>query len=544
MDLWVIAAAAGAGYVAKNLQNLSADKREGLVGNSLKYSYDVQSESRNFLQQFRDKTCPLRRLAQQRNEDNVFLDVDINSLEERLEFEDGGNRTFSRGKLVKDGRCVHPIRPLNSLGSCVENMEQSASVSPVRPVLVTDGRWGNTSSCVDFDGCREEAKRENAASSSSSSSKQFESVEELRKSKKSSSDLQQNGYRDARSPHSQGPETMLLFITGMTIGILSATWSWKKEVDKLNKQLNQMDSLVQDLHEELDMKEMIMVKELQTDEGVLPSASISSPVEIFDESNKFYSLNTNEKNAENLELLSRIEEELQAELEMLEQNMKVSAVERLSSVVEIDPDFEPEIVRGDLKATMVNDASESGTETTDTTTNCSKPANYAVSPRELSLRLHELLESRLEARIKELEIELGNRQNMISGKRFSYSETESSSTHQSPTCICSAHDILPEEASTYKGNKGILLKLIDKEEEKEDGEHDSISHHGVVMEEDRSETLVQDMQQFWDKQRGMSFMYNEDSTSEDEGSDESDMLLIKQIVERRKSGSNFNLRID
>lgn len=204
--------------------------------------------------------------------------------------------------------------------------------------------------------------------------------------------------------------------------------------------------------------------------------------------------------------------------------------------MQIDPDFEPEIVQGDLKATMVNDASESGNETTDTMTNCSKPANYAVSPRELSWRLHELIESRLEARIKELEIELGNRQNTISGRRFSYSETESSSTHQSPTCICSGHDKLQERASTYKDNNGILLKVIDKEQEKEDGEYDSISHHGLVM-EDRSEALVQDIQ------RRTSFMYSGDSTSEDEGSDESDMLLIKQIVERRKSGSNFNLRI-
>lgn len=187
--------------------------------------------------------------------------------------------------------------------------------------------------------------------------------------------------------------------------------------------------------------------------------------------------------------------------------------------MQIDPDFEPEIVQGDLKATMVNDASESGNKATDTT-NCSKPANYVVCPRELSWRLHELIESRLEARIKELEFELGNRQDMISARRFSYSETESSSTHQSPTCICSGHDKL-QEASTYKDNNGILLKVIDKEQE-----------------------TVQDMQQFRDKQRGTSFMYNEDSTSEDEGSDESDMLLIKQIVERRKSGSSFNLRID
>lgn len=231
---------------------------------------------------------------------------------------------------------------------------------------------------------------------------------------------------------------------------------------------------------------------------------------------------------------------------------------------QLDPDFEPDIVQGDLKPTMVNGAPESGNETTDTTTNCSQPANYAVSPWELSLRLHELIESRLETRIKELEIALGDSQNrvpvqgsqsIVSERRFfAYSETESSSTHQSPTCICDEHDKREEGPSTknfassyldaYKESNGVFLRVTDKDQEKEDGEYDSISHHGVIMEEDRSVTLVQDMPQIWDKQRSTSFMSNEDSMSEEEGSDESEMLLIKQIVERRKSGSSFNLKID
>lgn len=138
---------------------------------------------------------------------------------------------------------------------------------------------------------------------------------------------------------------MLLFITGMTVGILSANTSWKNEVDKLNKQLKQMENLVEDLHEELDMKEMLMVKEL-TDEGDLPPGENESPLSIQEpisspsdvnvkKMNKFDSLNENEKNTENKELLSRIEAELQAELEMLEKNMKASALERISNVVEV-----------------------------------------------------------------------------------------------------------------------------------------------------------------------------------------------------------------
>lgn len=145
-----------------------------------------------------------------------------------------------------------------------------------------------------------------------------------------------------------------------------------------------------------------------------------------------------------------------------------------------------------------DDATESGSKTTDTVPGFSKPSNYAVSPWELSLKLHELIESRLETRIKELELALLHSQNnrvgiqqrsIVSERRYSYSETESSSTnHHSPSCICC--------------------------EEQEN------------------------MPQIWDEQR---LMNDEDSMSED---DESELLLIKQIIERRKSGSSFNFKID
>lgn len=191
-----------------------------------------------------------------------------------------------------------------------------------------------------------------------------------------------------------------------------------------------------------------------------------------------------------------------------------------------------------------DDASESGSRTTGTTSDCSKPANYVVSPRELSLRLHELIQSRLETRIKELEIALSHRENrvgvqhqhsIVSARRFSYSGTESSSTHHSPTCICDEHDKREDEPSTGNsfcndGESGTNRT--------QNGDYDSISHHGVITGEDRSPNLVQDMQ------RLTSLMSNEDSMSEDEGSDESELLLIKQIVERRRSGSSFNFKID
>ncbi|CAI9766786.1 unnamed protein product [Fraxinus pennsylvanica] len=53
-----------------------------------------------------------------------------------------------------------------------------------------------------------------------------------------------------------------------------------------------------------------------------------------------------------------------------------------------------------------NYTSESGSDTTETTTYYLQPINYAVSPRELSLCIHKLIEFRLRVRIEELEIAL------------------------------------------------------------------------------------------------------------------------------------------
>lgn len=126
---------------------------------------------------------------------------------------------------------------------------------------------------------------------------------------------------------------MLVFITGMAVGIMSSNAAWKDEVDKLSKQLKQMHNLVEDLHEELDMKEMVMVKEL-TDTPLSIKEPIASPsdVKAFSKSD---TIKADDREAENRELLSKIEVELQAELEMLEHNLKASALERISGVVEV-----------------------------------------------------------------------------------------------------------------------------------------------------------------------------------------------------------------
>lgn len=57
-------------------------------------------------------------------------------------------------------------------------------------------------------------------------------------------------------------ERMLMFSSGVGIGILSSSLSSKKDLDSLNGTLKWMENLVQDLQDELEMKEGLTVKEL------------------------------------------------------------------------------------------------------------------------------------------------------------------------------------------------------------------------------------------------------------------------------------------
>jgi hypothetical protein len=53
-----------------------------------------------------------------------------------------------------------------------------------------------------------------------------------------------------------------MFSSGVGIGIISSSLSNKKDVDSLKGTLKRMENLVQDLQDELEMKEGLTVKEL------------------------------------------------------------------------------------------------------------------------------------------------------------------------------------------------------------------------------------------------------------------------------------------
>lgn len=115
--------------------------------------------------------------------------------------------------------------------------------------------------------------------------------------------------------------------------------------------------------------------------------------------------------------------------------------------MQLDPDFREGIIKENLKLDKVNwelcRLPDSDHDRSRTPVNHTCEASNAVSPWELSFRLHEVIESRLKARIMDLETELENSQNRVRSmelenivpKRDSCSQLESSSTEDSPTGV-------------------------------------------------------------------------------------------------------------
>lgn len=107
---------------------------------------------------------------------------------------------------------------------------------------------------------------------------------------------------------------MLLFFLGITTGMMSTIVAHKREAEKLNDQLKQTNQLVQDLHEEIEMKDLLTIKVL---------------------GNRDLEKKPDYGKTEDYVAISKIEAELEAELERLQSNMKPSSLETISNYVEV-----------------------------------------------------------------------------------------------------------------------------------------------------------------------------------------------------------------
>ena len=121
----------------------------------------------------------------------------------------------------------------------------------------------------------------------------------------------------------------------------------KLEIEKLKESLNQSENLVQDLQEELEMKDSLTVKELVIDDSSQDAHETSL---IGKELNMFSSetdadllmrcANDESASPKEVESMSKIEAELEAELERLELSMNGTTLHgKLSGAIEVSLHF-------------------------------------------------------------------------------------------------------------------------------------------------------------------------------------------------------------
>uniref|UniRef100_A0A1D1Z8T7 Foldase protein prsA 1 n=1 Tax=Anthurium amnicola TaxID=1678845 RepID=A0A1D1Z8T7_9ARAE len=385
-------------------------------------------------------------------------------------------------------------------------------------------------------------------------------------------------------------ERVIFFCLGLSIGVMSSVVTNKREVEKLNDLLMHSENLVQDLQDELEMKNSLVVKELaneacedQAHQNYFPD--IGGQVHLPPKDASKFSSPTWQQDKqtppsfsrvdENKESLSKIEAELEAELERLELNMNSSSLDgRISALAELDPELIGNVIHGELREDILNGKSEGQTDSDGVTNGSSTTqhmANYSVSPKELRLRLHEILQAQLEERIKELETSLCCSKKQLhfmeaeetnSPGGFSSSDLPTSSNQESPILMDQGEEIdhplclnLSGDAlDAYNEAYEEFLRMNNIEEEnpssttnmsgRNDGDELCSSDYSLPCTQEApmaNETLMTNSKIFGGDSPWNCVASNQLSDeafgADDIDDDEEARMLIQQIVEKTRQGS-------
>nr|CAD1819436.1 unnamed protein product [Ananas comosus var. bracteatus] len=269
---------------------------------------------------------------------------------------------------------------------------------------------------------------------------------------------------------------------------------------------------------------------------------------------------------------SKIEAELQAELERLELNMNANSLERRSSdLEEVDQELIGDVIHGELRAdklfkqTDITSGGDKDRDSKASSTGGVHDTNYSVCPKELSLRLHEVIQHRLEERIKELEeslsqslkqLQLIEAEKVLSDRTFSNSDMGSSSNWESPTLIRRDSDSIQpfclnlagDALDAYKEAYNEFMRMADSEGNlptdsanirDEYGNELSHADRSLIwgLEEGRKDSVIMPPWEEVLKSRELNDTRESDGDEEEEYEDDESKLLIQQIVERARDGS-------
>ncbi|KAF3431586.1 hypothetical protein FNV43_RR26317 [Rhamnella rubrinervis] len=484
MGFWVGAYAAGANYVAKYWQKL-------ISGKSLSESNQWKSEIGGDLGLEAASTSGKTGEEPQAPIEQGKEGIDEFYSEQVSDFILTGNGSLLqrlKGSRNLRSKCNgFSVKPLKSLESCLTSqllyreharMEQyvySSFSSPctvaMRPLFVTDGGRIISRASIGFSEKSwlengEELQKQGGLEGNKARLRSFGYPRRRKQNVRKGQYRRRCGFttRATTGPfHSQGLSNgMVLFFLGVTVGIVSNIIATKSNLDKLNELLKQSQNLVQDLHEELEMKDSLTVKELSsedlecqgTNEHSNGISTAFSPERKLDKFVDCGGKEPDESKAKYSEARSQIEAELEAELELLELNIKKSSLQRASHYDMLDPDFREGIIQENLKPDKVNwelgRLPDSDHDSSRTPVNHTCEASNAVSPWELSFRLHEVIASRLKARIMDLEAELKNSQNKVRSMELENMVPERGSCSQLGSSSTEGNDRSP--AGVQEGN--------------------------------------------------------------------------------------------
>ncbi|XP_009595029.1 uncharacterized protein LOC107823684 [Nicotiana tabacum] len=614
MDIWVVAAAAGAGYIAQHWKDL-LKSRHDFSESSLKSPSFLRTDSLPHMQQVLDNNCsspvetPRKKLGECHDLEvaststlagenlgmscgSICDDINEPGYESllppsttELAFSYGGNAR-KKSSLRSRRKIGHLIKPLNSLESClmaqlykehgeVEDFIFTSNSSPwtptARPFIVTDGSRiisrGTSNSLSTSRGAGHHKLQDSFSQLNtvfgvpqlpSVGSMELQGKAKVKDHSRRFSDFTK--MNNERHGSLQGSSRgVLLFCLGISVGIISSFWKNRNEMDKLNELLRQSENLVQDLHEELEMKDSLTVEELAAEDcesqdthndssnnGALHEPS---PKGKLNKSSTNYDEDCQSQKTEE-ESMSKIEAELEAELERLELSMNSSKLEgKLAELDELDPGFVPDLAEGELRAELFSRQAKGQpyADQDGSATSTPRPVDYAVSPRELSLRLHEVLQSQLEERLKELEMALQNSERKVrymeaelvsSWRDSSNSEGGSSSTHGSPVTKVEQR---PADQPVVINLSGEALdaynEAFDEFTRLNESEEEDIAVVSEVKDSNHQENSRS-------HERDFDWIENGRTNDESEdGDDEMEKLLIRHIVEKARKGSPAVLNV-
>ncbi|XVF89400.1 hypothetical protein PTKIN_Ptkin19aG0127200 [Pterospermum kingtungense] len=178
----------------------------------------------------------------------------------------------------------------------------------------------------------------------------------------------------------------------------------KNELQKLTELRIQMESVLQKVKEELKNNDLLVVKKLESNDGVEEGLgfnnNLSSNKVLFDRSLKF---NDVPKQEDCLEGMDRLEAELEVELERLQFHLdtgKISTNHPQETIEESTVNSVTSARSNSISCGEVIDPTIDGQE------DDFSDSHSGVPPYELERKLHELLETRQEQQIRELEAAL------------------------------------------------------------------------------------------------------------------------------------------